>query len=89
MKSKIARGVATAVTAIALPIVMYVCVILIYRLYRFIAGLIDPSNQDLVAMYGILVLAMAIASGVVHHCTDSDIKIIEERNEAENTRDSR
>lgn len=89
MKSKMARGVATAVTAIALPIVMYVCVILIYKLYRFIAGLIDPSNQDFVAMYGILVLAMAIASYVVHRCTESDIKIMEERNEAKDSRDSR
>lgn len=47
MKSKIARGVATVVTAIAPPIVMYVCVILIYKLYRFVAGVDRPKQSRL------------------------------------------
>ena len=77
MIKNIIRCTAIAVTAVLLPIVLYSAVILIYKFYLFVAGIVSPENKEFMAFFGMLALAVSLAGGVVYACEQYEIKTME------------
>lgn len=70
------RYTAMVVTAVLLPIVIYTVVILIYKFYLFVAGVVSPENKEFMAFFGMLALAMSLVGDVIYICEQHEIKIM-------------
>lgn len=77
MIKNIIRYTVMVATAILLPIVLYSAAILIYKFYLFVAGIVSPENKEFIAFFGMLVLAMSLAGGIVYACEQYEIKTME------------
>lgn len=77
MIKNIIRYTAMVAAAILLPIVLYSAAILIYKFYLFVAGIVSPENKEFIAFFGMLVLAMGLAGGIVYACEQYEIKTME------------
>lgn len=77
MIKNITRYTAMVVTAVLLPIVIYAVVILLYKFYLFVAGIVSPENKEFMAFFGMLTLAMSLIGGVIYACEQYEIKTMD------------
>lgn len=70
MLNRAFRCIGLAIIVIAAPIVVFVAVTLIYKLYRWAAELIGAGNYEYVATCGVLMVATIIVCAVIIKCMD-------------------
>lgn len=74
MVKNIIRYTAMVATAVLLPIVLYSAVILIYRFYLFIAGMVSQEHKELIAFCSMVVLAIGLTRHIAVSIIEHDIK---------------